>query len=155
MRIALPQADQGLNDRGDETIDLREIEQKVKEFRQSKEFIAFTEKDKGYQKMAQQMDKYDKYWDKLFIDPIEVKTPHGKQWIQPQRTNNAMEQFFREENVRDVKEVAPPPDAVGMPVTRHPPHRSPHEVFPHGAPRLYSLPLSVFLKQQYADDVAY
>ena len=51
------------------------------EFRQSKEFIAFTEKDKGYQKMAQQMDKY---WDKLFIDPIEVKTPHGKQWIQPQ-----------------------------------------------------------------------
>ncbi len=94
MRIALPQADQGLNDRGDETIDLREIEQKVKEFRQSKEFIAFTEKDKGYQKMAQQMDKY---WDKLFIDPIEVKTPHGKQWIQPQRTNNTMEQFFREE----------------------------------------------------------
>ena len=93
MRIALPQTDQGLNDRGDETIDLREIEQKVKEFRQSKEFIAFTEKDKGYQKMAQQMDKY---WDKLFIDPIEVKTPHGKQWIQPQRTNNAMEQFFRE-----------------------------------------------------------
>ncbi len=94
MRIALPQTDQGLNDRGDETIDLREIEQKVKEFRQSKEFIAFTEKDKGYQKMAQQMDKY---WDKLFIDPIEVKTHHGKQWIQPQRTNNAMEQFFREE----------------------------------------------------------
>ena len=94
MRIALPQTDQGLNDRGDETINLREIEQKVKEFRQSKEVIAFTEKDKGYQKMAQQMDKY---WDKLFIDPIEVKTPHGKQWIQPQRTNNAMEQFFREE----------------------------------------------------------
>ena len=74
--------------------DLQEIEQKVKEFRQSKEFITFTEKDKGYQKKAQQMDKY---WDKLFIDPIEVKTPHGKQWIQPQRTNNSMEQFFREE----------------------------------------------------------
>ena len=91
MRIALPQTDQGLNDRGDETINLRHIEQKVKEFRQSKEVIAFTEKDKGYQKMAQQMDKY---WDKLFIDPIEVKTPHGKQWIQPQRTNNAMEQFL-------------------------------------------------------------
>ena len=31
-------------------------------------------------------------------------------------------------------------DAVGKPVTRLPPHRSPHEVFPHGAPRSGSLP---------------
>ena len=31
-------------------------------------------------------------------------------------------------------------DAVGKPVARLPPHRSPHEVFPHGAPRLDSLP---------------
>ena len=37
------------------------------------------------------------FYQRIKIDPIEVKTPHGKQWIQPQRTNNAMEQFFREE----------------------------------------------------------
>ena len=30
--------------------------------------------------------------------------------------------------------------AVGMPVTRHPPHRPGREVFPHPVPRLYSLP---------------
>lgn len=37
----------------------------------------------------------DKYWDKLFADPIEVETPSGKLTIQPQRTNNLMEQSFR------------------------------------------------------------
>ena len=37
----------------------------------------------------------DKYWDKLFADPVEVETPTGKLMIQPQRTNNLMEQSFR------------------------------------------------------------
>jgi mRNA-degrading endonuclease YafQ of YafQ-DinJ toxin-antitoxin module len=38
----------------------------------------------------------DKYWDKLFADPIEVETSSGKISIQPQRTNNIMEHFFRD-----------------------------------------------------------
>lgn len=37
----------------------------------------------------------DKYWDKLFADPIEIETPSGQLMIQPQRTNNLMEQSFR------------------------------------------------------------
>lgn len=37
----------------------------------------------------------DKYWEKLFADPITVQTPSGPLQIQPQRTNNLLEQFFR------------------------------------------------------------
>jgi hypothetical protein len=37
----------------------------------------------------------DKYWDKLFADPIRVPTPGGDVFIQPQRTNNLLERFFR------------------------------------------------------------
>ena len=37
-------------------------------------------------------------------------------------------------------------DTVGMPVTWHPPRRSPHEVFPHGAPRLHSFPYWSFFR---------
>ncbi|GAH50103.1 unnamed protein product [marine sediment metagenome] len=38
----------------------------------------------------------EEYWDKLFSDPIVVDTPHGKITILPQRTNNIIEQLFRE-----------------------------------------------------------
>ncbi|MFW6142628.1 MAG: hypothetical protein ACOC39_00155, partial [Desulfovermiculus sp.] len=44
------------------------------------------------QKVVNQIEKYD---EKLFADPIEVKTPTGKTLISPQRTNNIIEQFFR------------------------------------------------------------
>ena len=47
----------------------------------------------GYKKMIEQIDKY---WNKLFADPILVQTPHGPILIQPQRTNNIMERFFRD-----------------------------------------------------------
>jgi len=38
----------------------------------------------------------DKYWEKLFADPITVNTPTGETIIQPQRTNNILERFFRD-----------------------------------------------------------
>ena len=38
----------------------------------------------------------EKYWDKLFADPITVQTNKGKVTIVPQRTNNIMEQLFRD-----------------------------------------------------------
>lgn len=41
-------------------------------------------------------DQIDKYWDKLFADPIAVNTPTGRIVIQPQRTNNLLERFFRD-----------------------------------------------------------
>jgi hypothetical protein len=38
----------------------------------------------------------DKYWEKLFADPIQVATHTGTVTLQPQRTNNILEQFFRD-----------------------------------------------------------
>ncbi len=46
-----------------------------------------------YKKMIRQIDKY---WLKLFADPIKVNTPKGPVSIQPQRTNNILERFFRD-----------------------------------------------------------
>ena len=43
------------------------------------------------------------YWDKLFTDPIPVDTINGKAFIQPQRTNNTMERFFRDLKRRNRK----------------------------------------------------
>jgi hypothetical protein len=45
----------------------------------------------------------DKYWDKLFADPITVDTPNGQITIQPQRTNNILERFFRDLKRRNRK----------------------------------------------------
>ena len=90
MRIARPDCAQGLNDDGDGEI--KTIESRVKAFRYSKTIKALSASDISYQKMAKQIDKY---WDKLFADPIAVNTPAGTVMIQPQRTNNLMEQSFR------------------------------------------------------------
>ena len=46
-----------------------------------------------YEKMVEQIDKY---WDKLFADPITVSTSTDQVIIQPQRTNNILERFFRD-----------------------------------------------------------
>ena len=90
MRIASPENNQGLNDNGDDNI--KTIERRVKKFRYSSEIEKFAKNDASYHKMVKQIDKY---WDKLFADPILVDTPNGKLFIQPQRTNNLLEQSFR------------------------------------------------------------
>ena len=90
MRIALPDSQQGLNDNGDE--DIKTIEARVKAFRHSEKINQLVAKDLSYKKMLKQIDKY---WDKLFADPIHTKTDVGDIIIQPQRTNNLMETFFR------------------------------------------------------------
>jgi hypothetical protein len=46
-----------------------------------------------FQKMIDQIDRYDS---KLFAAPLLVSTPQGPRTIQPQRTNNIMERFFRD-----------------------------------------------------------
>lgn len=90
LRLSLPNGKNGLNDDGDDT-DIKNIEEKVKVFRKwiIKEPY-YTQKE--YQKMVQQIDKY---WKKLFADPIFIDTPAGRRKIQPQRTNNILERFFR------------------------------------------------------------
>ena len=93
LRIAVPNSNQGLNDDGQEA-DIKSIEEKVKRFRKE------IEQDKDYSKMIKQIDKY---WDKLFADPITVATPAGLLNIQPQRTNNILERFFRDLKRRNRK----------------------------------------------------
>ena len=45
----------------------------------------------------------DTYWGKLFADPITIETSNGQVIIQPQRTNNILERFFRDLKRRNRK----------------------------------------------------
>ena len=92
LRIALPEGKRGLNDDGDGT-DMKTIEERVKAFRQRITSDSNLAGKSEYKKMIQQIDTY---WEKLFADPIAVNTPQGKVFIQPQRTNNILERFFRD-----------------------------------------------------------
>jgi len=91
MRIALPGGDNGLNDDGTARA-MSTIRQGVMQFRRRIEEDSQLAADPLSCKMAKQIDKYG---DKLFADPIEVDSPTGPVTIYPQRTNNILEQFFR------------------------------------------------------------
>ena len=97
MRIALPDGNDGINDNGENT-DMKSIEEKVIDFR--KWLIGDDRRKSTYAKMLKQLDKY---WEKLFADPLPVVTPEGVVYIQPQRTNNILERMFREEKRRSRK----------------------------------------------------
>ncbi|PPA79166.1 MAG: MULE transposase domain protein [ANME-2 cluster archaeon HR1] len=89
LRIALPEGKNGLNDEGDETC-IKTIEKEVTAFR---DWVrSDEERKKTYAKMIEQIDKY---WSKLFADPLVVNTVEGPVVILPQRTNNILERFFR------------------------------------------------------------
>jgi len=91
MRIAPSSGRCGLNDKGGKA-HIRTIEHRVKTFRA----WFTTRRDYPQNQEAQKMiAQIDKYWGKLFADPITVQTPSGPLQIQPQRTNNLLEQFFR------------------------------------------------------------
>jgi hypothetical protein len=92
MRIAPKSGSQGLNCDSDNT-DIKTIEKRVTDFRANLTGQPGYSKNKDYQKFIAQLDKY---WEKLFADPIVVDTPRGPVVLQPQRTNNIMERFFRE-----------------------------------------------------------
>ncbi len=87
LSIAVPDSKNGLNDDGQDA-DIKSIEEKVKQFRN--EMIPDSD---DYKKMSEQIDKY---WEKLFADPITVTSSTGQIIIQPQRTNNILERFFRD-----------------------------------------------------------
>jgi len=91
MRIAMPDGSHGINDEG-RAGHIRTIEKRVTAFR------AWLTRRKDYPQdraAAKMIEQIDKYWNKLFADPITVQTPAGPVRIQPQRTNNILEQFFR------------------------------------------------------------
>jgi len=91
MRIALPGGANGLNDEG--IGNMRTIREGVMEFRQSLDKNEKLASDSLCSKMAEQIDKY---MEQLFNDPIAVDTPSGPVILNPQRTNNILEHFFRE-----------------------------------------------------------
>ena len=97
MRIALPEGKNGINDNGDDA-DMKSIEEKVTAFK--KWLVSDARRKATYASMITQLDKY---WDKLFADPLPVVTPEGILHIQPQRTNNILERFFRGEKRRGRK----------------------------------------------------
>jgi hypothetical protein len=101
LRIALPEGKNGLNDEGDNT-NIKTIKEKVKEFREQIMTDSHFSEKSHYKKMIQQIDAY---WEKLFADPIPVDTPNGRVVIQPQRTNNTLERFFRDLKRRNRKKT--------------------------------------------------
>lgn len=92
MRIAPKASGLGLNCDGMDT-SLLTIEKKVKDFRAWLINHYSFSKNKDYRKLIAQLDKY---WEKLFADPITIHTSSQIITIQPQRTNNIMERFFRD-----------------------------------------------------------
>lgn len=92
MRIAEVGAAAGLNS-GSDPLPMGPIAKAVSQFR--KEISSRSDYDScdHWKAMIAQIDKYK---DKLFADPIAVQTPNGRLVIQPQRTNNLMERFFRD-----------------------------------------------------------
>lgn len=91
MRITLPETGRGLNDDGD-LCSMKTIEKEVTKFISHLSKDKNRMRDKAYQKLISQINKYSEL---LFCDPIVVETKAGKIIIQPQRTNNLLEQFFR------------------------------------------------------------
>ena len=91
MRIAPLDGHDGLKDDGGDA-DLKTIEACVTKFRQW--LVSDDSRKETYSKMIEQLDKY---WEKLFADPLVLDTANGPMTIHPQRTNNILERFFRGE----------------------------------------------------------
>ena len=92
MRITLPESNRGLNDTGELPAGMKTIEKEVAKFRTRLVKSTGYSQQNGYRKLVEQLDTY---WEKLFADPIAVNTAAGTLLVQPQRTNNILEQFFR------------------------------------------------------------
>ena len=92
MRITLPENKRGLNDTGELPAGMKTIEKEVGKFRTRLVKSKGYSQQNGYRKLAEQLDTY---WEKLFADPIVVKTAAGTLLVQPQRTNTILERFFR------------------------------------------------------------
>lgn len=92
MRIAEVGDAAGLNS-GSRPVALDPIRRAVQRFRGELTARADYPTRPHWQALIAQIDKYN---DKLFADPIVVQTGGAARLIQPQRTNNLMERFFRD-----------------------------------------------------------
>ena len=92
MRITLPENKRGLNDSGDLSCNMKTIRKEVGKFQDWLLKSKVNSEHNGYQKLQKEIDANK---EKLFADPIVVTTAAGRMFVQPQRTNNILEQFFR------------------------------------------------------------
>lgn len=92
MRIAETGGSAGLNS-GHDPLPIGPIKQAVLAFREN---LVSRSDYSGAQHWKSLIAQIDKYSDKLFTDPIELHTPNGSLLVQPQRTNNILERFFRD-----------------------------------------------------------
>lgn len=91
MRIADPSSKKSLNDNG-KISTLTPIKTALTAFRADPAIIKQAARCGPYAKMLQQIDKY---WSKLFANPISIPTSYGRKLVYPQRTNNVLERLFR------------------------------------------------------------
>lgn len=94
MRIAEPGTGAGLNDPGVD-VPIRTIEHNVDAFCRQLRADKTRMSRKSYVTMLEQIDQYRGM---LFADPIRIRTQQGVRMLQPQRTNNILERFFRDIN---------------------------------------------------------
>ena len=92
LHIAPVSAHQGLNHEG-QAIEMKTLQQNVAAFTDQIRARADYSTTPALKKMIEQIEHYDT---KLFASPLVVSTPQGPRTIQPQRTNNLMERFFRD-----------------------------------------------------------
>lgn len=92
LRMAPIDGDRGLNQEG-QALEMKTLQQHVQTFAGQVRARPDYSLTPALQKMIKQMDRYGP---KLFADPLVVSTPEGPRTIQPQRTNNIMERFFRD-----------------------------------------------------------
>lgn len=94
MRIAEPDARSGLNDEG-APADIRAIERAVTGFRNA---LAADPELMAQLPFARLLGQLDACRGRLFCDPLVLDTPEGRRIVQPHRTNNIIERFFRSLN---------------------------------------------------------
>jgi uncharacterized protein YbaR (Trm112 family) len=92
MRITLPESKRGLKDSGEVSVNMKTIKKEVGTFTARLVKAKGYSQQHGYRKLVEQIETYG---EKLFAHPIAVNTAAGTMLVQPQRTNNVLEQFFR------------------------------------------------------------
>ena len=92
MRLAVPGCKKGLKDPGDQ-VKMETIQKRVTHFRDRIRKEKSYSSNTSYQKMVAQIEKY---WEKLFADPLKIERNGKCITVYPQRTNNILEGLFRD-----------------------------------------------------------
>ena len=91
LRLAPVTARQGLNHAG-EAVEAPTLRRRVRAFVKQ---VRTRPKDAATPALVKMLAQIKKYSPKLFAAPLRVMTPQGPRPLQPARTNNILEQYFR------------------------------------------------------------